>query len=313
MQPGDYLSRDALEPVGAGLPQAPIVLRGLPGARLLIDGPLGLRLTRPWWVLEGLQIEGRCAGGCATGLELRGDARHLRLQQLQLRQFGTAIRAQGADDAWPDHGELLDSLIALDAPAVGGGATALDLVGASHWQVTGNRVMGAARRGDISYAMRLRAGGEGNRIARNLIVCAPHAGFGGQQLGIAVGGDTLPRMRRGEFEQRRAQVLHNLVLNCSDAAIDLQRSVDTELKHNSLLASGGILLRGAGSSAELIANLSSGAWYPRRGTLLGGARNRRWAPQSSELLAALAEARDKLPAAPPGEAPVGADTSWLLP
>ena len=31
------------------------------------------------------------------------------------------------------------------------------------------------------------------------------------------------------------------------------------------------------------------------------------------ILAPMAEARDKLPAAPPGEAPVGADTSWLLP
>lgn len=314
LQSGDYPLESPLETSAAGLPQAPIVVRGLAGARLLVRAPLAMRVTQPWWVLEGLQFESHCPGGCALGIELQGGARQLRMQQLQLRDFATAIQVHGDEGSWPDHGALLDSLIVQQAPVDGEpGATALDLLGASHWRVEGNRVWGSARPEGLSYAIRLRGGGERNRIERNLLICAPGPSVGAQQVGIGVGGQTAARQRRAALEQQRSLLAHNLVLNCNDAAVDVQAASEIELRHNSLLASGGILLRGVGSSAELVANLSSGAWYPRRGTLLGGARNRRWSPQSTELLAALREARDTLPAPPPGEAMVGADTRWLLP
>jgi hypothetical protein len=322
---GDYLIDEALETAAGGQAQAPIIVRGAAGARLLVRAALGLRVSQPWWVLEGLVVEGRCPPpGCDLALLVQGSARQLRLQQLTLRNFTTAIRVRGSEGNWPDHGSVRDSLFLNEAPAGAAAVRTLDLLGASHWRFEGNRVFGVGRGqaqgGGTAYALRLRGGGEGNQIERNLIVCAPGETFRsgvGPQVAIGLGsGGTSGRQRRDPsqgLEQQRGRVAHNLIANCSDVAVDIHRSADIQLLHNNLLSSGGIALRGPGASAELVANLTSGAWYPRRGTLLIGGRNLRWRPQSGEVLAALREARAVVPKPADGEQAAGADTRWLLP
>gem|GEM_PF-6564984 len=305
LAPGDYPITSTLSPAAGGLPQAPIMVRGQPGARLLSRTAVVLRLAQPHWMLEGLSIEGDCqpANRCETGLQLLGNARQLRLQQLQLKGFNTAILVRGDAGNWPDQGRLSDSLIANATPRSGGSAgVGLDLGGASGWLISGNRFADLGRDGAVGYALLLRGGGEGNRVERNLISCAA----GGRQVGIGLGGSRtgtrLMRHPERDLEQLQTQIAHNLVVNCGEAALDLYRSADARVEHNHLLASGGIDLRG-GSSATLVANLSSGAWYPRRGNLLGGNANRRWSPRATELRQALQEAQALAPAGAEGLQP----------
>lgn len=325
---GDYPITETLETAAGGQAQAPIIVRGLPGARLLVRTAIGLRVSQPWWVIEGLALDAQCrAPGCELAVQVIGSGRQLRLQQLQLRNFNTAVQVRGDAGSWPDGGSVHDSLFLNDAPTRGGAsALALDVVGASQWRFEGNRVLGIARAtgagkdDGVAYAVRLRGGGEGGQIERNLIVCASTDAFRsavGPQIAIGLGsGGTIGRHQRDPaqgLEQQHVRIANNLVANCSDVAIDIHRSAEVLVAHNSLLSSGGIALRGPGASAELLANLTSGAWYPRRGTLLTGGRNLRWRPQAGEVLAALREAREAVPKPADGEQAAGADTQWLLP
>lgn len=319
---GDYPLDEALRSRVDGWEHAPIRLRGQPGARLLLRQGVALDLQNAWWLVEDLRIEGRCAASapCEAGVRVGGQADHVLLQRLQIQGLGVAVRVAGRDPHWPDHGAVLDSLFVLDAPTSGAVAgQALHLQGGSHWRFSGNRVFGVGKPlGDgAAYAVLAKGGGEGLLVERNLIVCSPQPMPGADaQLGIGLGGAGTPtrwlRDPDQRFEHQHARVVDNVVSNCSDAAIDLYRSRDILLQQNTLLASSGIVLRGAGSEAVLRRNLTSGAWYPQGGTQVSGGYNLRWVPDGRSLPDALKQAR-ALPAPPGASQPAGADTRWLLP
>lgn len=319
---GDYLLDEPLRSQANGWERSPIRLRGQPGARLLLRKGVALDLQHAWWLVEDLHIEARCAAEapCEAAVRVREHASHLLLQRLQFHAFGVAVHATGRDRHWPDHGAVLDSLFVLDGPRAGGvPGQALHLQGGSHWRFAGNRVLGVGRpRGDgAAYAVLAKGGGEGLVVERNLIVCSPQPMPGADaQLGIGFGGAGTPARWQRDPEQavehQHARVVDNVVSNCSDAAIDLHRSRDIQLLHNTLLASSGIVLRGAGSEAVLRRNLTSGAWYPQGGTLVSGGYNLRWVPAGRSLPEALQQAR-ALPPPAGASQPAGADTRWLLP
>jgi len=305
LQAGDHVLNRPLYAGGPGLPDAPIVLRGAPGARLLSETTEAFKLNRPWWVIEHLEMTGHCArpAACEHALHIVGAAQHVVLTGLQLRDFNAAIKVNGEGGVWPDHGLLSHSLLRNTAPRPGSApATPFDLVGASFWRVEDSRIWGVAKAGGngIAYAAFMKGGGQGGRFERNLVVCAPDAAFAGAgaQVGLSFGGGkTDPRLLRDQqtrLEHIQGLAEGNAVLNCNDTALDVNDSAGIVLRGNVLLGSGGVMVRGVGANAEYVGNTSSRPAYARPGNQLDARDNRRFAPETrdaAQLLASLKPTR----------------------
>lgn len=269
LAPGDYPIEQALLPARAGRADAPIVLRGSPGARLRVRGTMGLKLTQPHWVLEGLDFEGDCvrAADCEHALQVAGAAHHLVLRHNRFAEFNAALKINGESGRWPDQGQLLHNRIVNRAARTGPGpVVGVDLVGASDWRIEGNLIAGWAKSGGdrISYAIYLKGGGRGGRVERNLVLCAPRPGFEeqGHQVGISFGGGlTGAAYRRPDapagLEHHDGLARGNLILNCNDSSLDVNQSAAITLRANTWLGGGGLQVRGAGASAWAEGNRGS--------------------------------------------------------
>jgi class 3 adenylate cyclase len=298
-QPGDVIEVAAGEhrvvstllSGGAGRSDAPIVLRGAPGARLASSTAEAIKLRHPHWVVEHFDLEGVCSPPerCEHALHVVGEARHV---------VNAAVKVNGENGAWPDHGTLRHSLLLNESPRPGTApATPFDLVGASHWRVHDNRVLGVAKAGGngVAYGLFMKGGGSEGRFERNLVVCATTAAFVGvgAQVGISFGGgQTHPSVHRDPkigFEHLQGLAAENQVFNCNDTSLDVNQSAGIELRDNLLLGGGGILVRGQHASAHAVGNTSSAAWYARRGNGLTGSSNQRWTPTTQDAASALGQ------------------------
>lgn len=289
LQAGDHVVTETLHAGRGGRPGAPIVLRGADGARLLSNTVEAIKLAQPHWIVEHLEMIGRCANAasCEHALHVVGHAHDTWLYALQLRDFNAAIKVNGESGAWPDRGRMSHSLLANRTPRPGGApATPFDLVGASHWRFEDNRIWGVAKGGGnaVAYAAFMKGGGQGGRMERNLVVCAPQPAFAGigRQVGLSFGGGgTDPgtlRDKQTRLEHVQGVAAGNVVLNCNDTALDVNDSDAIELRGNIALGGGGILVRGRGSSAQAFDNLSSGPIFAMPGNELVAQGNRRVAP-----------------------------------
>lgn len=269
LMPGDYAVEHALQPSRAGRADAPITLRGQPGAHLRVRTTVGLKLMQPYWVLEGLDIEGDCArpADCEHALHLAGAAHDVVLRHNRLAEFNAALKINGEDGRWPDQGQLLHNRVVNRQPRPGPGpVVGVDLVGASGWRIEGNLIAGWVKRGGdgISYAIYLKGGGRGGRVERNLVLCAPRPGFAdqGHQIGLSFGGGLTgasylrPDSPAG-LEHHGGRAQGNLILNCNDASLDVNQSAGIELRANTWLGGGGLRVRGAGASAYAEGNRGS--------------------------------------------------------
>lgn len=293
LQAGDHVVKETLYAGHAGRPDAPIVLRGAAGARLLSDTVEAIKLTQPHWVVEHLEVVGNCANAprCEHAFHIVGQAHDTVLYGLQLRDFNAAIKVNGEDGAWPDGGRVSHSLLANRSPRAGDApATPFDLVGASQWRFEDNRVWGIAKSGGngVAYGAYMKGGGQGGRMERNLVVCAPQAAFFGvgRQVGLSFGGG---RTDPGTLRDKQTRLEHiqgvasgNVVLNCNDTALDVNESDAIELRDNLALGSGGILVRGQGSSAQVFDNVGSRPIFAMPGNELLAQGNRRVAPTDAD-------------------------------
>lgn len=293
LQPGDHVIKATLVVGQGGRADAPIVLRGAAGARLLSETVEAIKLTQPHWVIEHLEIVGTCARvtTCEHAIHVVGHAEQVWLSGLQLRNFNAAIKVNGEDGAWPDHGRVTGSLLANDAPRPGDApSTPFDLVGASDWRFEDNRVWGVAKQGGdrVAYGAFMKGGGQGGRMERNLVVCAPDVRFQavGHQVGLSFGGGRTDggtlRDQQTRLEHVQGVAADNVVLNCNDSALDVNESAAIELRNNVLLGSGGVLARGKGSSARWLDGIASRPGYAMPGNELQSSGVRRWTPSSMD-------------------------------
>lgn len=289
LQPGDHVVSSTLYVGHAGQAEAPIVLRGAPGARLLSETVETLKLKQPHWVIEQLEMVGHCPqpAQCEHAVHVVGAARNTTLTGLLLRDFNAAIKVNGEDGTWPDRGLVSDSLLLNTAPRPGAApATPFDLVGASFWRFERNRVWGVAKAGGngVAYGAFMKGGGQGGRFVGNLVVCAPQPAFAGAgaQVGLSFGGGkTDPKLLRDQqtrLEHIQGVAEGNVVLNCNDTALDVNEAVGIVLRGNILLGGGGVLVRGQGASAEYVGNVSSRPEYARPGNQIDARGNRRFEP-----------------------------------
>ena len=279
--PGLYPFNTKLRVGQGGLADAPIALRAeQPGTVWLeFAQEEGVLVDKPHWVFENLHIRGTCQrhDDCEHAFHVVGRARHTLIRNNHISDFNAHIKVNGTNGDWPDHGQLaFNTLTNTGVRNTHNPVVPLDLVGASHWRVTDNLVTNFVKGSgnQVSYGLFMKGAGEGGRIERNLVVCTP-AGMSqpGARVGISFGGGTTdPQSCRVDGcqagEHFNGLAANNVVAHCNDVGLDVNRSRDISLVHNTLINTAGIGVRHAVSTARAAGNLLEGRVMARNGAEL---------------------------------------------
>ena len=146
----------------------------------------------------------------------------------------------------------------------------IDVVGGRRWIVRRNVIYDFQKAlGDnISYAAFLKGNSRDGLFERNLVLCSRNFS-GGTRLGLSLGGGgTAPQFCEEAScvtEHQNGTLRNNLIVNCSDVGIYLNRAQNTVVDHNTLYATTGVDVRFATSSATVRNNALAGAIRNRDG------------------------------------------------
>ncbi|MEO7760691.1 MAG: right-handed parallel beta-helix repeat-containing protein [Casimicrobiaceae bacterium] len=270
--PGTYRFNGNNIPVRRpGSVSAPITVRAATAGtvRFEVDTVDGFRVSAPHWIFENLVIRGVCASHdrCEHAFHVVGAATDFIARNNTVVDFNAHFKINAEDGASPDAGRIENNrLFNTGIRQTANPVAPIDLVGASHWSIRGNTiadfVKGQGNR--ISYGGFFKGGGSDNVFERNIVVCEQQIrGATGQTVGFSLGGGgtEAPYCRDGRCvtEQARGLVGSNLIQSCSDDGIDVNRSSESRIVHNTLIDTAGISVRAAESSAVVEGNLVDGA------------------------------------------------------
>ena len=285
--PGTYRFAGRSLPAGRpGRAGAPITVRApQPGSVTLeFDMLEGFLVSAPQWVFENLTIVGVCKADddCEHAFHVVGAGQHVVIRHNELREFNAHVKVNGAGGAFPDHGLVIGNrLFNTRARRTGNPVTPFDLVAASDWRVEGNLIADFVKDGGdfTSYGAFAKGGGAGNRFVRNVVLCEHRLrGAKGRRIGLSFGGGgsgaAACRDQRCIVEHERGLMRDNLIASCSDDGIYVNRSAQSEIRHNTLIDTAGIQVRFVESSAQIEGNLVDGPIRTREGPVLRAADNR---------------------------------------
>lgn len=279
--PGVYrfegMKLDANRPGRAG---APITVRAVqPGSARLEFGMVeGFKVSAPWWRFENLAIRGACGDddSCEHAFHVVGAASHFAAVNNTISDFNAHFKINTEDGRFPDDGLIESNTLDNSHPrATRRPVTPIDLVAASRWTIRANQISDFIKLdGDrVSYGAFAKGAGSANLFERNLVWCERRLrGQPGQRVGLSLGGGGTGKeaCRDGKCitEQDGGILRANLITGCSDVGIYLNNAAASRVEDNTVVDTGGIDVRFAGSSAALDGNLVDGAIRSRNGGLL---------------------------------------------
>lgn len=263
----------------AGTAQAPIVLRAatLGTVRIDLRSAEGFVVAAPYWIFENLHVVGACvpASRCEHAFHVVGKGRAVVVRNNVLQDFNNAIKANGQDGLFPDHGLVQRNHVFntrvrdTDSPVVG-----IDVLGASGWRVVDNLIADIAKtsKDSPSYAAFMKGGGSDGRFERNLVACRLAVeGERDIRVGLSLGGGGTAGayLRQGEraTEFERGVIANNIVAFCNDFGIDLNHANGARVAFNTLIETAGIDMRNPPSNASIYGNLLDGRIRAREGTV----------------------------------------------
>lgn len=278
----------------AGRADAPIVVRAVRrlGARLELSGLEGFVVTGDHWHFEDLDVQGVCApgdGNCEHAFHVSG-ARGFVLRRSRVRDFHAQLKvnalSDGAGGFREPHGGLVEHCeIADTAPRqTDAPVTKLNIDSGDDWVVRGNFIHDFHKNGgnEISYAAFMKSGGRRGLFERNLVVCTLDVDTGGTRVGLSFGGGgTAPQFCAPAFdasvpcdiEHADGVMRNNVIANCNDVGIYLNRSANTRLLHNTLIATSGIDFRFDTTTGEAHGNVLAGSIRMRQGGTFSAGTN----------------------------------------
>jgi hypothetical protein len=281
LQPGRYrFSQAPLNVTRGGTEQANIVLRAARAGTVEIELELveGFHVSAPNWRFENLVIRGVCRqqGVCEHAFHVSGGATGFAALNNTIVDFNAHFKINGERGAFPDRGRIEGNTLRNDsARATHNPVTPIDLVAASGWIIRRNLIADFVKAGGdrISYGGFAKGGGSANLFEQNAVLCeARLQGAPGQRVGLSLGGGATGKSfcRDGKCitEQDQSILRANLIAGCSDDGIYLNNAAASKVVHNTLLDTGGIQVRFAGSSADIEGNLVDGDIRGRDGALL---------------------------------------------
>ena len=278
--PGRYPFSRPLAINRPGSAAANIVVRAEQAGTVDIELNLaeGFNISAPYWRFENLGIRGVCKVQhyCDHAFHVTGAASHFAALNNTIVDFNAHFKINGNKGVFPDSGRIEGNTLRNDSVrATTNPVTPIDLVAASGWTIRRNLIADFIKDGGdrISYGAFAKGGGSANVFEQNVVLCESRLrGAPGQRVGLSLGGGSTgkPYCRDGKCitEQDGGIIRANLIASCSDDGIYLNNAAGSKVVHNTIVDSGGIQVRFAGTSADIEGNLVDGDIRARDGALL---------------------------------------------
>lgn len=261
------------------------------GAKIRFDALEGFKVRGAHWHFEGLDIQGVCAvdSNCEHAFHVGGGGVGFVLRGSRVVDFNAQLKVNSDKDAggaWvTPHGGLVEGNEIYDtrARATSNPTTKLNIDTGDGWVVRANFLHDFQKGGgdNVSYGAFMKSGGKNGVFERNLVWCEK-ALKGGTRIGLSFGGGgTAPQFCAPAFDASKpcdpehtgGVMRNNVILACSDVGIYLNKSKDTKLLHNTLIATSGIDFRFASTTGEARANVLAGRIRGRDGGTFSGVDN----------------------------------------
>jgi hypothetical protein len=287
--PGDHGGSHGVDCLAAGTAAAPITVRAARplGARIESSAVEAFAVGAPYWHFDGLDIRGVCPDDsrCEHAFHVVGRAVGFAMRGNRVADFNAQLKvnAAGDDHALPDDG-LVEGNLFLDTHPrrTANPVTPVNIDNAAGWVVRANLIRNFHKAGGdgVSYGAYAKGGARGPVFERNLVLCATGeesgegGGGGGERIGLSFGGGGMaPALCAPAWsgaapcdpEVEGGVMRNNVVADCSDVGVYLNRARDTRLLYNTLVATGGVVFRFAGSTGEAVGNVLASSIRTRQG------------------------------------------------
>lgn len=276
-----------------GTQAAPIIVRAAEPlqAKIELDGLEGFRVSGASWRFEGLDIRGVCAvdSSCEHAFHVYGAAHDFVLRGARVMDFNAQLKANASmiNGVYvaPDRGLIEYSEIGdTRSRDTGNPVTKLNIDTGDDWIVRGNYIHDAHKlqSNGVSYGLFLKSGGRRGLVERNLVICAKDVPTGGTRIGVSLGGGgtgaqyCAPAYDANvpcSIEHADGTIRNNIIANCSDVGIYLNRASNTHILYNTLIGTAGIDFRFDTTSGEAFGNVMTGVARIRDGATMTSTNN----------------------------------------
>ena len=289
---GTYALTD-ISCTSVGTVAAPIVVVAATtlGAKIEFNALEGFKVSGAHWQFDGLDIRGVCAvdDNCEHAFHVVGNANGFVLRNSRVRDFNAQLKVNiatvNAAIVAPNAGLIEFNELSDTRPRnTGNPVTKLNIDGGDDWVIRGNYIHDATKMGSnqISYAAFLKSGGKRGVMERNLVICAKDDQSVSTRIGLSLGGGgtggafcppTYNANVPCAIEHDGGTLRNNVIINCSDVGIYLNRAKDSKILFNTLIATSGVDFRFDTTTGEAYGNLVSGVIRTRDGATMTAASN----------------------------------------
>jgi len=272
---GTYAVLYKLHADASGTVTAPITVRAEHklGARILSSDVIGFEVTGANWHFADLDIYGTCRNDtdCEHAFHVVGNASGFHLTGSRLSNFNAHLKVNADGerhlpaDGLVENNEFFDSHPRhTDNPVA-----PVNIDDSVNWIVRGNLIHDFQKdgSGEGSYGAFVKGGSTGALIERNMIQCASNHASLGQMVGLSFGAHGMaPQLCPPHWdaaiqcspEVTAGIMRNNIIGNCSDDGIYLNKASDSKILYNTLIRTGGIEFRFPASSGVARGNLMTG-------------------------------------------------------
>lgn len=265
-----------------GTEAAPITVRAANplGAHIEFDALEGFKVSGAYWHFEGLDVKGVCASdpNCEHAFHVTGAADGFVLRKSRVRDFNAQLKVNASmingSYVQPNRGLIeYNELGDTRGRNTSNPVTKLNIDTGDDWIIRGNYIHDAYKMGGdgISYATFMKSGGHRGLIERNLVVCSKDT-TGGTRIGLSFGGGGTGAQYCApaydpnvpcSVEHSDGTMRNNIIANCSDVGIYINRGKSSHILYNTLVATSGIDFRFDTTTGEAVGNVMAGTIHLR--------------------------------------------------
>ncbi|RKG94581.1 chondroitinase-B domain-containing protein [Corallococcus carmarthensis] len=304
LEDGTYTVNANLNCAAEGTQAQPITVRAKNRYAALIrfNAQEGFKVSGRYWTFDGLTVEGICANDetCEHAFHVTGHAENFVLRNSRVRDFNAQLKVNAAKNGsgvWEmPHRGLIENNEVYDthARATNTPVTKLNIDTGDDWVVRGNELHDFSKAGGISYGAFMKSGGKRGLFDKNRVLCVKDQPAGDTRIGLSFGGGgtgnefcapafdpTVPCSP----EHTDGIIRNNIVANCSDVAVYLNKAANTRVLFNTFISTTGVDYRYAASTGEATGNVMSGLIRSNRDGATGNASANRMSVTTDDFAA----------------------------